>query len=125
MKSAIEARWRLCYPRRREDRRTRRRKENEKHTSAGQTGYWAHHGRAKYGNADSLICASVILRHAIRPAHHPAVGQDQKLDTVMLNSSANNTPKILVHSLRRCHPNIFKELRVTRCQYRFEPFRSI
>src|SRR5579864_441492 len=87
--------------------------------------FWADYGRAKCRNADSLICLSIILRLTIRPAHHPAVGQDQKLDTVTLNRAADSTTKIIVHSLRRCHPDIFKELRVTRCQYWFEPFRSI
>ena len=33
-----EVKWRLCYPRRREDCRTRRRQEDEKHASAGQAG---------------------------------------------------------------------------------------
>src|SRR5947209_5654059 len=33
-----QARWRLCHPRRREDCRTRRRKEDEKLASAGQSG---------------------------------------------------------------------------------------
>jgi len=46
--------WRLCYPRRREDRRTRRRKENEKHASA-EAGCRAHLGGAECGKVFAVL----------------------------------------------------------------------
>src|SRR6266571_3417339 len=60
-----EARWRLCYPRRREDRWSRRRQEDQELSSAGQAGCWTHHGGAECGEGNAVLTPvlSVELDH--------------------------------------------------------------
>jgi len=49
--------WRLSHPRRREDCRTRRRKEYEKHVSAEHAGCWAHHRGTECEKGHAVLIA--------------------------------------------------------------------
>jgi hypothetical protein len=51
----IKLRWLLCHPRRSEDRRARRRKENEKLPSAGQARCWTHPGKTERGEGYAVL----------------------------------------------------------------------